>query len=81
MGQSLERRSLEAVIPSASEGFVVALIATTHEQVAELIGAHAMHVIFTSCATESNNAAIASALKANPGKRRVDLQRRASPPY
>ena len=28
-------------------------------------------IIFTSCATESNNAAIHAALKANPGKRRI----------
>ncbi len=30
-----------------------------------------MDVIFTSCATESNNAAIAAALKANPTKRHI----------
>ena len=41
------------------------------EQVAELIGAHSMDVIFTSCATESNNAAIAAALRANPAKRHI----------
>ncbi len=34
------------------------------EQVAELIGAHTGEVIFTSCATESNDAAIHAALKA-----------------
>ena len=28
-------------------------------------------IIFTSCATESNNAAIHAALKANPGKRHI----------
>jgi kynureninase len=44
------------------------VIETAREQVAELIGAHPMDVIFTSCATESNNAAIAAALKANPAK-------------
>jgi cysteine sulfinate desulfinase/cysteine desulfurase-like protein len=44
------------------------VIETAREQVAELIGAHSMDVIFTSCATESNNAAIAAALKANPAK-------------
>jgi len=46
-------------------------IETAREQVAELIGAHPLDVIFTSCATESNNAAIAAALKANPAKRHI----------
>jgi cysteine desulfurase len=47
------------------------VIETARAQVAELIGAHAMEVIFTSCATESNNAAIHAAMKANPGKRHI----------
>jgi cysteine desulfurase len=47
------------------------VIETARVQVAELIGAHAMEIIFTSCATESNNAAIHAALKANPGKRHI----------
>jgi cysteine desulfurase len=47
------------------------VIEAARDQVAELIGAHAMDVTFTSCATESNNAAIAAALKANPGKRHI----------
>jgi len=47
------------------------VIETAREQVAELIGVHPLDVIFTSCATESNNAAIAAALKANPGKRHI----------
>jgi len=44
------------------------VIETAREQVAELIGAQPREVIFTSCATESNNAAIHAALKANPNK-------------
>ncbi|MGH9432468.1 MAG: cysteine desulfurase family protein [Terriglobia bacterium] len=47
------------------------VIETAREQVAELIGAHSLDIVFTSCATESNNAAIAAALKANPGKRHI----------
>jgi cysteine desulfurase len=46
-------------------------IATAREQVAELIGASALDVIFTSCGSESNNTAIAAALRANPGKRHI----------
>ena len=48
-----------------------AVIETARVQVAELVGAHAMEIIFTSCATESINAAIHGALKANPGKRHI----------
>ena len=44
-------------------------IGTAREQVAELIGAHSLDTVFTSCATERNNAALAAALKADPGKR------------
>ncbi|MDQ3813500.1 MAG: aminotransferase class V-fold PLP-dependent enzyme [Armatimonadota bacterium] len=40
-------------------------------QVASLISASAREVLFTGCATESNNAAIHAALKANPDKRHV----------
>src|SRR5665213_163555 len=46
-------------------------IETARDQVAELIGAHPRDVIFTCCATESNNAAIHAALKANPQKRHI----------
>ena len=47
------------------------VIATAREQVAELIGAHPLDVVFTSCGTESNNTAIAAALKANPAKHHI----------
>jgi cysteine desulfurase len=47
------------------------VIETARAQVADLIGAHATEIIFTSCATESNNAAIHAALKADPGKRHI----------
>jgi cysteine desulfurase len=46
-------------------------IETAREQVAELIGAKPIEVIFTSCGTESNNTAVHAALKANPTKRHV----------
>ncbi len=60
--------------PSSAYKFgakVKSVIETAREQVAELIGTSSKDVIFTSCATESNNAAIAAALKASPGKRHI----------
>jgi len=48
-----------------------AVIEAARVQVAELIGAHAMEIIFTSCATESNNAAIQAALRADPTKKHI----------
>ena len=60
--------------PSSTYKFgykIKAAIETAREQVANLIGAHPQEVIFTSCATESNNAAIHAALKAHPDKRHV----------
>jgi cysteine desulfurase len=48
-----------------------AVIDAARVQVAELIGARSMEIIFTSCATESNNTAINAALKANPRKRHI----------
>jgi cysteine desulfurase len=46
-------------------------VETARAQVAELIGAQPRDIIFTCCATESNNAAIHAALKANPQKRHI----------
>jgi cysteine desulfurase len=60
--------------PSSSYKFgskLKTVIETARAQVAELIGAQPRDVIFTSCATESNNAAIHAALKANPKKRHI----------
>lgn len=60
--------------PSSAYKFgakVKSVIETARAQVAELIGAQPREVIFTSCATESNNAAIHAALKANPDKRHI----------
>lgn len=59
--------------PSSSYRFGAKLktaIETARAQVAELIGAQPREIIFTSCATESNNAAILAALKTT-GKRHI----------
>ena len=47
------------------------VLETARAQVAELIGASPREIIFTSCGTESNNAALNAALEANPGKRHI----------
>lgn len=60
--------------PSSSYKFgsnLKSVIETARAQVAELIGAQPLEVTFTSCATESNNAAIHAALRANPRKRHI----------
>jgi len=60
--------------PSSSYKFgskLKTVIETARAQVADLIGANPREMIFTSCATESNNAAIHAALKANPQKRHI----------
>ncbi|HLG14120.1 MAG TPA: aminotransferase class V-fold PLP-dependent enzyme [Blastocatellia bacterium] len=60
--------------PSSSYRFgskLKSVIASAREQVADLIGAHPMEMIFTSCATESNNSAIHAALHAHPAKRHI----------
>ncbi|MCU0594823.1 MAG: aminotransferase class V-fold PLP-dependent enzyme [Desulfobacterota bacterium] len=54
--------------PSSSYKFgskLKSVIETARAQVAELIGAHTSEIILTSCATESNNAAIHAAIKSN----------------
>lgn len=59
--------------PSSSYKFGAKLkgvIEAAREQMAELIGAHASEIIFTSCGTESNNTAIHAALQAT-GKRHI----------
>jgi cysteine desulfurase len=60
--------------PSSSYKFgskLKTVIEGAREQVADLIGAQPREVIFTCCATESNNAAIHASLKANPKKRHI----------
>jgi cysteine desulfurase len=60
--------------PSSSYKFGSKLkgaMATAREQVADLIGARPLEIVFTSCATESNNTAIHAALGASPAKRHI----------
>ena len=60
--------------PSSSYRFgskLKSIIETSREQVAQLRGASPREILFTSCATESNNAAIHAAMKAHPQKRHV----------
>lgn len=60
--------------PSSSYRFgskLKTVIETARAQVAELLGSQAREILFTSCATESNNTALHAALKANPGKRHI----------
>jgi selenocysteine lyase/cysteine desulfurase len=48
-----------------------AVIETARDHVAALLHASPREILFTSCATESNNAALHAALKANPAKRHI----------
>jgi len=56
-------------------GQVAGKIREAREQVAALIGASADEIIFTSCGTESDNAALRSALAAHPDKRHIVTSR------
>jgi selenocysteine lyase/cysteine desulfurase len=47
------------------------LIGVAREQVAEMVGGLSEEILFTSCSTESNNAAIQAVLKSNPTKRHI----------
>ena len=60
--------------PSSAYSFGKAVgkaVAEAREKVAALINANPREIIFTSCGTESNNAAINSALTSQPGKRHL----------
>ena len=64
--------------PSSMHSFggqVARKISDAREQVAALIGAAPDEIIFTSCGTESDNAAIRSALATNPEKRHIVTSR------
>src|SRR5580698_9203297 len=60
--------------PSSAYNFghqVAKKIEEAREKIAALIGADLKEIIFTSCGTESNNAALQSALATQPGKRHI----------
>ncbi len=60
--------------PSSSYTFGSKLrkaLENAREQTAALIGCYAGEILFTSCATESNNAAIHAALKGRPERRHI----------
>jgi cysteine desulfurase len=60
--------------PSSAYTFgsqVAKQVESAREKVAALIGAEPKEVVFTSCGTESNNAALQSALSTQPGKRHI----------
>ncbi|MGK7880103.1 MAG: cysteine desulfurase NifS [Crocosphaera sp.] len=52
-------------------GQVSKAVKTAREQVAALLGAQESEIIFTSCGTEGDNAAIRAALSAQPDKRHI----------
>lgn len=60
--------------PSSSYRFGSGLkteIETARSQIAVLVNASPREIVFTSCATESNNTALNAALRANPAKRHI----------
>ena len=60
--------------PSSSYRFgskIKSSVEQSRGQVAMLLGCDPQEIVFTSCATESNNAAIQAGLKANPKKRHI----------
>lgn len=64
--------------PSSMHSFggqVAKKIREAREQAASLIGASPEEVVFTSCGTESDNAAIRSALAAHPDRRHIVISR------
>jgi len=52
-------------------GQVARHVDTARQQVAELLGCHPTEVLFTSCGTESDNAAIRSALPVSPHRKKI----------
>ncbi|MBD2577784.1 cysteine desulfurase NifS [Oscillatoria sp. FACHB-1406] len=52
-------------------GQVKGAVQQAREQIAALLGAETSEIVFTSCGTESDNAAIWAALKAQPNKRHI----------
>ncbi len=56
-------------------GQVGEAVETARKRVASLLGAHPEEIIFTSCGTESDNAAIWSALQSQPEKRHIVTSR------
>ncbi len=78
---------LEAMMPYFSEyygnpssmhtfgGQVAKKVDMARQQVADLIGSDPSEIVFTSCGTESDNAAIWGILRANPHKRHIVTSR------
>lgn len=78
---------LEAMVPYFSElygnpssmhsfgGQVMKQVAKARERMAALLGASPEEIIFTSCGTESDNAAVRAALSSNPDKKHIVTSR------